>query len=125
MFASRLLVAECRRTTASVKQEDVAGFAYKVERLRDAVGVDVAGIFITKTGHQVGAVRVGQFKGIDLAVLAEEATPPNFNITFLRCDPKREKTLRDIVMKVAPASLSFTGQLATLVIRKGQRSTEE
>lgn len=60
-----LVVAECRRTASSVKQEDVAAFAYKVELLRRTQDTPVAASFFTKTGHQVGAVKVGQFTGIE------------------------------------------------------------
>ena len=81
--SGELVVAECRRPASPVKQEDVAVFAYKVELLRKSLAIDVAGIFMTKTGHQLGAVRVGQFNGIDLVILEEGATPPGFNITFL------------------------------------------
>lgn len=62
--SGELVVAACRRTASSVKQEDVAAFAYKVELLRKSLAVDVAGIFLTKTGHQLGAVKVGQFNSI-------------------------------------------------------------
>jgi len=110
-----LVVVECRRTIGAVKQEDVAAFAYKVESLRKSLGIPVAGIFITKKAHQIGAVRVGQFNGIDLAVLEEGSAPPGFNITFLQYDAERETKCRDIIMHAPPGSYSLTGMPVTLV----------
>jgi hypothetical protein len=109
-----VVVAECRRTKGPVKQEDVAAFAYKVEALRRALNLAVAGAFITKSDHQLGAVRVGQFNGITVAVLREGSTPPGFNIVFLRYDLEREAKLRDYVMHVPSGSIAITGQPATL-----------
>ena len=119
-----LVVAECRRTVDAVKQEDVAAFAYKVEGLRKSMDVPVAGFFITKTAHQIGAVRVGQFNGIELAVLEEGATPPGFNITFLRFDADREKKLRDIIMHETPGSYASTGMPVTLTHGKASGESE-
>jgi hypothetical protein len=122
--ASALVVAECRRTTGAVKQEDVAAFAYKVESLRKNLNIPVAGIFITKKAHQLGAVRVGQFNGIQTAVLEEGAAPPGFNITFLRYDRERERRLRDITMHVPPGSLTVTGSPVNLIHGKSSDKPE-
>ena len=40
--SSDLVVAECRRTASPVKQEDVAAFAYKVERKNQTLGNTLA-----------------------------------------------------------------------------------
>jgi hypothetical protein len=55
-----------RRRTAPVKQEDFAAFAVnvKVDRLRQSVGVSVAGVFFAKIRYQVGALRSGQHEGV-------------------------------------------------------------
>ena len=66
-----LLVAECRRRKAAAKQEEIAAFAYKVEVLRRDLGAVVCGAFLTKCAPQLGAVKVGQFEGITVAVLLE------------------------------------------------------
>lgn len=100
-----LVLAECRRTIGSVKQEDIAAFAYKIESVRKALGVPVAGIFIAKREHQIGAVKVGQFNGIQVAILEEESLPPGFNITFLRYSEDCEKKCRDLVMHVPSGAL--------------------
>ena len=57
-----LVLSECRCTVGSVKQEDVAAFAYKVELVRKAFNIPVAGVFFTKKDYQIGAVKVSQFE---------------------------------------------------------------
>jgi hypothetical protein len=118
--AGSLVVAECRRTIGAVKQEDLAAFAYKVEVLRKALDIPVAGVFIAKTDHQIGAVKVAQFNGIQVAILKDGVTPPGFNITFLRYD----KRCRDIGMHVPPGSYTLTGFPVTLVHGKAAGETE-
>jgi hypothetical protein len=106
--AGRLVVAECKRWTAAVKQGDVAQFAYEIERLREKQGIEVAGVFIAKTNHQIGAVRVGQFNSIDIAVLGEDAEPPSFGMTFLRYDPERKMALSNTIIHIGPAALKLS-----------------
>lgn len=118
------VVAECRRTVGPVKQEDVAAFAYKVESLRRALQIPVAGVFFARSDHQIGAIKVGQFNGIQLAILEDGAKPPGFNITFLRYDADRERRCRDILMHVPPGSCTLTGFPATLVHGKASGETE-
>ena len=113
--ASRsLLVAECRRTAAAVKQEAVAAFAYKVNQLRKTLGIQVDAVFVAKTSVQLGAVRVGRSSKITLAVLGEDSSPPGFNITFFRYDPEREVKLRDFIVHVPTGHYKFAGHSATL-----------
>ena len=78
-----LVVAECKRWTGPVKQGTIAEFAYKVEGLRKVCSFPVAGVFVAKTDHQIGAVKVGQFNGIEVVILDEGSTPPGFIVTFL------------------------------------------
>ena len=119
-----LVVAECRRTVGAVKQGDVAAFAYKVESLRRALEIPVAGMFIAKRDHQIGAIKVGQFNGIQLAILEDGANPPGFTITFLRYDAERERRCRDILMQVPPGSCTLTGFPPTLIHGKAAGETE-
>jgi hypothetical protein len=51
----------------------------------------VAASFFTKTGHQIGAVWVGQFSGIEIVVLVEASELPGLGMTFLRYDAERER----------------------------------
>lgn len=113
-----LVLAECRRTVGAVKQEDVAAFAYKVESVRKALDVPAAGVFIAKREHQLGAIKVGQFNGIQTAILEDGSTPPGFNITFLRYDAERERRCRDLVMHVPSNSIAVTGYAPTLIHTK-------
>jgi hypothetical protein len=122
--AGTLVVAECRRTAGAVKQEDVAAFGYKVELLRKCLNIPVAGIFITKKGHQLGAIKVGQFNGIQITVLEEGAAPPGFNITFLRYDQEHERRCRDIVMHVPAGTITVTGWPANLIHGKSSDKPE-
>lgn len=117
-----LVVAECRRTKGAVKQEDVAAFAYKVELLRKTLDIPVAGIFIAKRDHQIGAIKVAEFNGIRTAVLDEGATPPGFNITFLRYDADREKQCRDYFTHVPPGSATLIGYPSTPIHGKASRN---
>ncbi len=116
--AGDLVVAECRRRIDPTKQGDIAAFAYKVELLRKSLGITVAGVFMTKRHYQIGAVKVGQFKGIDVVLLDEGAEPPGFNMTFLRYDQERAKRCRDIIMHVPAGSVAITGSDAKLIYTK-------
>ena len=109
-----VVLAECRRTVGAVKQEDVAAFAYKIEAARKALNVPVAGIFMEKREHQIGAVKVGQFNGIEIAILEQDSAPPGFNITFLRYSEERESRCRDLVMHVPSGTLTITGYAPTV-----------
>lgn len=119
-----LVVVECRRTAEAVKQGDVASLAYKVEMLRKSLGIPVAGFFIAKTGHQLGAIRVGEYNGIEIVVLEEGSTPPAFNMTFLRYDKERETQIQHIITHLPPGELNITGHPVTLIYRKLSGETE-
>jgi hypothetical protein len=110
-----LVLVECRRTTAAVKQEDVAAFAYKIESVRKVLQIPVAGIFIAKREHQIGAIKVGQFNGIQIAILEQDSAPPAFNITFLRYSAQREKQIRDFMMHIPSRLLTLAGYPPTVV----------
>jgi hypothetical protein len=119
-----LVLAECRRTAGAVKQEEVAAFAYKVELVRKVFNIPVAGVFFAKKDHQIGAVKVGQFNGIQVAILEAGSTPPGFNLTFLRYDEQREMKCRDILMHVPSGSYEIQGYPATLIHTKASGETE-
>jgi hypothetical protein len=82
-----LLLAECRCTVNAVKQKDVAAFAYNVELARRALNIPVAGVFITKSEHQIGAVKVSQFNGIQSACRDKDSTRVA-RPTVKACDPR-------------------------------------
>jgi hypothetical protein len=118
------VVAECRRIAGAVKQGDVAEFALKVESLRRKLAKSVSAFFFTKTAHQLGAVRVGKFYGVEVALLDEGAQPPGFNLTFLTYDAQRDQKLRHIIMHLEPGQYRLTGCDATLTYTKGDGTTE-
>jgi hypothetical protein len=117
------VVAECRRTIGPVTQGDVAEFALKVESLR-RTGISVSAFFFTKTAHQLGAVRVGQHWGVEVALLDEDARPPGLNLTFLAYDAVRDRKLRRIIMHVKPDQYHLTGFGAALTHVKRDGSSE-
>jgi hypothetical protein len=119
-----LVVAECRRTVNPVKQDDLAAFAHKVERLRKTLGILVAGVFMAKKSLQIGAIKVGQYNNFDLVILEEGAGPPSFSITFLRYDAEREKRCKDMVMHVPPLSVNLKGTSIKLTHRKTSGESE-
>ncbi|SEP38442.1 hypothetical protein [Nitrosovibrio sp. Nv6] len=119
-----VVVAECRRTIGPVKQEDIAGFALKVESLRRALARPVSAFFFTKSAHQLGAVRVGRFYGVEVAILAEDAHPPGFNMIFLAYDPARDKALRHFIMHCTPGEFKVTGTDACLTYTKRDGTSE-
>lgn len=119
-----LVVAECRRTLGPVKQEDVAAFALKAEGLRKALARPVSAIFFTKTHHQIGAVRVGQFYGVEVAILDQDANPPGFNLIFLTYDSERDRSIRHFIVHVPPGELGLTGYPVTLTHGKANGKQE-
>lgn len=119
----RVLLAECRRRVARPKQEDLAGFAYKVERIRQLLGLPVAGVFVSKRPAQIGGIRVADFNGIDVAELDETDPGEGFSVAFHRYDQGRDKRLRHFVMKAGTGSYAATGNEAHLSL--GRADAEE
>jgi hypothetical protein len=113
-----LVLVECRRQEASIKQSDMGAFAYEIESVRRTLGIKVAGIFIAKRDHQIGAVRIGDFEGIQFVILGEVSIPPGFNITFLEYSKERDKKLKHYVMHVPPITFALTGFPAILTVGK-------
>ncbi len=111
-----LIVAECRRRKEAVKQGDVAEFAYKVELLRKHLDRLVAGVFFAKTRLQLGAVKVGDFEGISMAVVGEDAQPPGFAISFHRYDVDRERRCIELAVHIPSGRLGLTELAPTVSI---------
>jgi hypothetical protein len=123
----RLIVAECKRHAARVKQDHVAAFAFKVDRHRQAMGLPVAGAFFTKTQYQVGAVRSGQYEGISMAVVGDRETiAEGFAIQYHRWDAATGKRVRDVTLHVgAPATFRVTGSDVRLLLGRARTKPEE
>ncbi len=113
-----VVIAECRRRQDAVQQNDVGAFAYEAELLREQLGVPVAALFVAKKAIQIGALKTGDFNGISMVVVDEDAVPPSFKMDFHRFDANRKKRYHEYVLHIAPASLSFKGELAMVLIKK-------
>ena len=116
--AVRVVVAECRRRIAPVKQEDLAGFAFRVERFRQALGIPVAGVFFAKRRYQVGAVRSGQFEGISMAIVADcETINGGFAVQYHGWDAASGKRTQGVTIHVgAPPVLRVTAAQMRAII---------
>lgn len=90
-----LVVVECKRWNSSVEQGKLFEFWGKVELLRLAFGVDVAGIFMTKTDFQSGAenAALSPAMAIEIAV-CDEQIPENYDIVFKGYSHVREEVLK-------------------------------
>jgi hypothetical protein len=65
----KLVIVECRKYRSKIKQEDMGGFAYRVE---DAGATE--GLMVTPIGYQQGAQLVANSAKIGMATLNPEAT---------------------------------------------------
>jgi hypothetical protein len=111
---NNIIVAECRRRTNKVKQEDMFAFARKVELLRKHTNSEVAGVFFTKSQYQIGALMHADWSGIEIAVFGQDQSPLNFVLAYQRYDPKREARLQEIlahITETATATASFSAKL--------------
>jgi hypothetical protein len=119
-----VVVAECRRREDPVEQGDIAEFACKMELLRKALDVPVAGVFFAKHDYRSGAVKVGAFEGITIASLGEGQAPPGFGIAFYRYDRERERKCRDIVLHAPSGHYGVTGGSVELHVVRATPSDE-
>ena len=104
----------------SRQADDIGAFAYKAELLRSHLGVAVAGVFFAKTAVQLGAVKVGTFEGIEVAVLAEDHTGSGASLVFHRYDEERAKRTRHYVLEPLSGHVTLTGTLEAKLIRNGK-----
>jgi hypothetical protein len=120
---TRLLVAECRRRRAPVKQEDFAAFAFKVDRLRQSVGLPVAGVFFAKSRYQVGAVRSGQHEGVTMAVVGDrEIIGEGFVIEYHRWDATVGKRAKDATMHIGRPACSIVASGGKLTVTPAEKA---
>lgn len=109
----RLTVAECRMRKEPTKQGDFFEFLAKVENLRKELGVEVAGIFLTKSHFQIGAVKSATKMGIDVVICNQNNTPQNFIISYKRYDPQREAVIQNYKAHLTAVSQSSGELLVT------------
>jgi hypothetical protein len=110
-----ILVAECRRRREPVKQGDLAEFAFKVDLLRKARPVPVAGVFFGKSRYQKGAVAAAQEAAISTAIVGDNnSIESGFGIEYHRIDPVTRKRARDVTFHVAAGVYAVSGTAANL-----------
>src|SRR3990172_2701646 len=89
-----IVVVECKRWQEPIKQEHIAGFAYKVELLRKETGKRVAGMFFTSAKYQIGAVKAAAGAGVEVAICNQDQSLQQFTLSFQKYDPTRAKRLQ-------------------------------
>jgi hypothetical protein len=113
----RLVVAECKRTTARVKLADLDAFAYRVELLRRETDREVAGYYFVKSNYQLGVLKAAGDAGIRVAVASDEQGPRVHALVFQKHSPEREKRIREGHVFI-DAELRPTGSLGIVVVRR-------
>ena len=119
-----IVVAECRRWRAPIKQEHVAAFAYKVELLRKCTGSSVAGLYFTKSKYQRGAIKAAAGAGIEVAVCSQDQSLHQFFLSYHMYDLDREVSLQK-VSGYLTGSVHPTGSLSLKVISADGTAEDE
>ena len=122
--SERLVVAECRRRIRAVQQDDLAAFAFKVDRLRQALGLPIAGVFFAKSRYQVGAVRSAQSEGISMATVGDRNTiAAGFAVEYHRWNAEAGRRAKDVTFHVGrPAGVLVVGGHAKLTVRRAAKN---
>jgi len=77
---SGFVIVECRRyTTSRLKQESIAGLAFRITD----TGAN-GGIIVTPIGLQEGAQKVVQSTGIETVILTPDSTTTNYVMRYLQ-----------------------------------------
>jgi hypothetical protein len=110
---NRIVVVECKAYSEPnrVKQGDISRFANEVRLLRTKTLANVAGIFFTKSGYQVGAVKHAAWEEIEIAVCSPKASLDHIFLTYYRYDPVADKQVR---YHVDYASIAFREDMRML-----------
>lgn len=121
-----IIVAECRRQDAPVKQEAIFAFAYKVELLRKQSKEPVSGIFFTRRMYQSGAVKQASWAGIETIIVEQNQKIYDFVLVFHKYDLVRERRIRNFNRHIS-GSVSIEGSIQVKLIRgdQGQSFQEE
>jgi len=112
----KLVVVECKRWKYPIKRKEIAAFAFDVECLRKDFEVEVAGIFVTKSRYQSGAIKMATRVGVDVAVCDQNQSPQEFVISYKRYDPQREAIIQNVKAQLT-GSIRPSGALSAMVIR--------
>lgn len=112
----KIQVAECRKRTEAVKQNDLFAFAYEVERLREQTGKTVAGVFFTISRFQEGAVKHAALSGIDAVVCEVGQTLSNFCVSYKKYDAERKRLIQKVCAHLT-ASTGSAASVSAVIIR--------
>jgi hypothetical protein len=113
-----LVVIESKRWASEITQALLFAFWGELEWLRRTIGVNVDGIFMTKTRYESGAIKTATHMGIKVALCEQDQTMREFLVSFLRFDP--DKGVVKEHFKTFSATLSFKGELSAMM-RRGRR----
>jgi len=108
----RLVVVECKRWKQPIKRREIAAFAKDVECLRKDLNVEVAGIFVTASRYQFGAIKMASDLEIEVAVCDQYQSPQEFVIVYKHYDSQREAIIQDIHTCLT-SSVQLFGTLST------------
>lgn len=122
--AGGILLAECRRTQAPQQQSDVGAFAYQVEKIREALGIPVAGVFMVMSEPQIGALKVVAADAGLSAVLLDGLELDDAKVAFLRYDAGRERRLHDYIVFLKSGAYELRGRRMGMMVTRNDGSTE-
>ncbi len=95
---NKVVFAECKRWKDTIQQGEIAKFAYLVEMFRKESGLQVEGIYFTKTGYQQGAVEAARVPGIQIAVVAENQSLNPLIVHYRQYDVEREEVIKQMLL---------------------------
>jgi CRISPR/Cas system CMR-associated protein Cmr1 (group 7 of RAMP superfamily) len=76
----------------------------------------VAGIFVTSSHYQIGAIKTATHAGIEVAVCEQNQSPKEFVISYKHYSKEREKVIQNIKAKLT-GTIQLSGTLGARVIR--------
>jgi hypothetical protein len=117
-----LLVVECRRWKKPIQQEALFAFLAKLECLRNTLKVDVEGVFVTRRGYQLGALKMATKMGIGLAICEQDQSSKEFTVAFKRY-LQGKQVLTNAHLHIS-GELKPSGSLSLIVFR-GDGSVED
>lgn len=105
----RLVLAECKRWRHPIKQADLALFAYKANLFRKERSTEAAGSFFAASKYQLGAIMVGEWEGVRVAVCSANQRRDVFRLSYHSYDRARDKRLlRNIYHEAGEVALRLS-----------------
>jgi len=119
-----VVVAECRRWAAGVKQEAVFALARKLQLLQVSLGRPVEGVLVARKSHQRGALKVAANDGIAMAVTEQDQPKNTPSIYYYEYDPSTDEVSRRGKLYLVAHSVSYSSAVATLTILRPESEQE-